>query len=608
MHFSKLGSMKTGQTRLAAFACALVIFLASAAFGGVLDDQWLADASDPSIFAESRSEIILYNMKGGYTDFSPLAMRLVAASKEQLNPSAALTLAELAVAAAPNDARAHAQVVAAAFSGLHSPGKAVLGLWSYMRAGLTDPWVQVGLSLRLWVVISVAGLLVAAAIIVSGLIYFFPLFIHDVRDKFSTNIRTFTPAAVLVLCLFMLAWLGGGLILFILLPAAGMIAYMPLRARLALVTGLVLALGIFPALDGVSKMSGESGERAWALYRVLHGDSGAELAQELKERFASDDYKGLHARALVARRDGNFADAEKLLGKSLDNGGDAGLIHFELGSLKLLQGELDAAVEQLAEASRYRPEDWMLWYNLNGIHLARLDLASAARTLNVARRIDPDAVERHQALTGEAAAGGTQAFSRQFPSSWVTAELCRGFAAPYSEWVESLWAVLGVSARVVRPGYVMIFMALILLVAQSVQKKNLTSRCDSCGSLKCFSCHTVAPNSDVCGGCLALTKRDNVDETFRQRLRFQITRWSVKTSKAARWGEILFPGWSNYLYKGGFAALLLGCVWALSLGLVVANLAVYFQYLPWLVSGFSVVALPVWACTHLIGVFASRRR
>jgi tetratricopeptide (TPR) repeat protein len=608
MHLFRLKWLEYGRAGLSLLIVALVISFSSAAFGDVFDKEWIANASDPSRIAQARSEIILYKMKAGYVDFSPLAMQLVTASQQQENPAAALALAELAVAAAPNDSRAHAQVACAAADSFHSPGRAILAIYSYFKTALTDPWVQMGLSLRLMLILSMAGLMVVVAILVSGMFYFFPLFAHDVRDRFPASVRTFTPMSVLVFFLFLMAWLGGGMLLFILLPAIGVIAYMPLRTRIMLVLGLVLALCAFPTLDGISKMSGDSGERAWTLYRVLKGDAGSDLEGELNSLFAADDYKALHARALVARRAGKFASAEGFLSKSQEMGGDAGLLHFELGSLKLLQKDFNAAVVALEQAAKYRPDDWMLWYNLSGVHLARLDLDSAATALGRARALNAPALEQHQTEAGEATAGGTQAFSRQFPSSWVTSELLAGFSKPYSEWSESLWAVMGASAKAVRPPYLMAFLVFVFVVAQSVQKKNLTARCDSCGSLRCHSCNTVTKGSEVCGGCFALTRRDDVDETIRAKLRLQITKWSVKTAKASRWGEILFPGWSNFLYRGGFGSFVLGLVWALSLGVILSSMAFKFQYLPWIVSGFSVSALVLWVATHLIGVYAGRRR
>jgi len=196
---------------------------------------------------------------------------------------------------------------------------------------------------------------------------------------------------------------------------------------------------------------------------------------------------------------------------------------------------------------------------------------------------------------------------RNFPDSWVTAELSKQEG---SAWSSGLWGFFGVAHAKVKPLYLLPLLLLGALYAFYSDKTTRSRRCISCGAIKCPRCHRLVKDAEVCGACWSLHHEGSkVDATSRQEMRGKIAHWAHETRTWRTVGSAMLPGWNEFFYSGGIDQLLIGIVWALCLAQVLSSWVVPFPALPRSgAAGFPVGFFAVLLLTHLGGYLSARRR
>lgn len=576
------------------------------AFGADPADGFVSLASDPARQQEMAAKIAEWKLAGGVEDFTPLAMKLVKASRDQVKPEAALTLAELAVLAAPGDPAVQHRMMGAALD-VGDSGRAIRAGVAWLKAWFADPWLYPSTLGRATMAIAVAALIATIAILLCSIPYYLPLAIHDLGDRFPENARKYAPVGGMLLVAAAFFSAGGGAAAFIVVPALVVILYAPLRVRVALVLLIPVAMLVFPAALTVEKMAGKGGDRAFALYRVWKGDSGADLEEEIAKNFGgSSEYRSLVARAFSARRSGEAARARSLLFNAANApGADMRFISSNLGAVEYILGNVGEAAEHYRRASEANPSDWRSWYNLAAIRLAQLDLAGAETARARANEISPAEVEKQQRVAADAGGNIYPAFEN-FPPSWV-AEAVEEAPSPENGWAEAMWSWLGFSFGVLRPTWMLGVMLVGLLWAKGMDKFRPSRRCVSCGAIKCPRCHRLIKDPNLCAGCWAMNNENAIDPESRRRQRESITWWTMETRSARKWGATLIPGWNTFIYSGGIGSAIAGVLWALAAGIAVAESVVRIPLGSWAGTALVMPSLIALAAIYLIGGINSLR-
>lgn len=526
-------------------------------------------AADPSRQSEMMVKIAEWKLVGGQEDFSPLAHRLVLASKDQSNIQSATALAELAVFAAPGDPAVQYRMMTVALE-KRDTGRAIRAGTLWVKNWFNDPYLQQATTARILLALGISALLATFAIILSTIPYYLPLAVHDLSDRFPARARKYAPIGTMLLMLAAIFTIGGGAAALIVAPALSIMLYAQLRVRIALVILVPTAMMAFPALSIVEKYASPVGEKAWAVSKVWRGDSGADLEEELGKHFAKNDYRFLVAKAFSARRMGEVERARALLREAAAApGSDARFIMSQQGAVEYLLGNMNEAANFYRKAAEANSGDWRAWYDLSAVRLAQLDLAGAEAAKAKAVSISPAEVERQQAVSADAGGNIYPAFEN-FPASWISDAFAER-DGPAEGWSESLWAWLGLSFGVLRPYWVLGLMLLGMVWAKAMDRFRPSKRCVSCGQIKCPRCHRIVKDPNLCGSCWAMNYDSTIDPDGRKRQREAITWWTIESRSARRWGNTLLPGWNNFVYAGGVGSLLAGALWALLIGLALAE-------------------------------------
>ncbi|GAB4271679.1 MAG: hypothetical protein Kow0092_26490 [Deferrisomatales bacterium] len=530
--------------------------------------------------------------RGGYGDMTPLAATLLrAAAADGEAPDPALT--RWARLAAPGDPYVHRSLAAAA-AARGGVGEVLRAAGAWARGAAADPWVQAAVLLRLAGAAWAGCLAAAAALVAAGAGLFGRALFHDYSDSFPQGLRRYTPTAFGVLVAVALAAGGVGPVALLWVVALMLLPYLPSRGRLVLGISLGAACLLPWALSGLSRVGGEAGERAWALYRVWRGDGGADLAGELGRLFPEEDSRSLYARARVARRGRRYGAAVQLLERGLARGGDPGRFRLELGNVAFLSGDLDRALAEYERAAAVRGGDPTPWLNRHIAHLARLELAESDRALERARSLDADAAERLEAR-GAGEGGRLLPVSDPVPGSWVRTELLAG-PGRRAAWADGLTAGLFTPVAAVRPAYFGAAGLVAALAAGVWGRGRRSYRCPACGFVVCPRCSRRVKDTLLCAACWAAGRNKDADAAERGRQEEAARRWAAKADRWRRVGEALLPGWAAFLRDRPVQGALVGVLWAGALGWA-ATAALYpAPPTPWSTSW------TPWAAVGLLGL------
>jgi tetratricopeptide (TPR) repeat protein len=548
---------------------------------------------------------------GGYGDMMPLAMDFLKAAEGENDPEAAAALARLAVKAAPADPRPHAYLLKLAATRLFEPATALQALWALLRSLAMDPWVHsVGL-LRAAVVACTAAWMAALALAAVGVVSFGGPLFHDYSDSFPWRFRRYTPLAFGVFTCCALVAAGVGPAALFLLTALLGFAYLPQRGRVVL--GACLALGcLLPSsLGRLSAVAREPGARAWVLYRAWRGDAGADLVAELTRALPPEDLRGQFVRALLARRQGEYARAAGLLQEALKNktgqtetrtrSNDlpTSSLHLEMGNVSFLQGRLDDALSAYERASLARPDDAIPWLNRHITLLAQLELAEADDALERAKAVDAKTVERYQS-GGAGASNRLLPFSPELPPNWIRAELL-GEVSNATPWVESFSAGMFTPIRSLHPAYFGVFALLVTFVVGRKAAGRHSRRCPSCGFVVCPRCSRRVKGTRLCPACWAVNRDARSDSAERGRQTERVQKWRATVIRWSGAGRLILPGWVDFLYGDRGPGLFLGLVWAFGAGFVIQSLVYPTNAVPWGAGGGVLLGFTLLILTHLAG-------
>ncbi|MBE0616738.1 MAG: hypothetical protein IH608_02265, partial [Proteobacteria bacterium] len=470
-----------------------------------------------------------------------------------------------------------------------------------------DPWVQgVGL-LRLGAALTLAAWAAALALLVAGGAGRGALVFHDYRDSFPRQFRLRTPALLAALVVVTLWSVGTGPALFLLLSGLALSPYYPRSARWAL--GVCLGVGCLLGwtLGSLSSVAGQTGERAWALYRVWRGDAGEPLMTDLQRLFPENDPRAAFARSRVARREHQFQEAATLLEQALVlPDAPRAMLYQELGTLRFLQGNTEAALREFEQAAVAAPNDPLPWLNRHVVHLDRLELGLADEALARARTLGGPAVDRAQRRFTEASRHIVPA-APAMPPTWVREELWKG-AGVSSPWVGELSRGLFAPIHVFDPT-LLGFLALGVLLPIGYSGAGRRShRCPSCGFVVCPRCGRRVKEVSLCPACWAAGREEAADSTEKERQAAHVAAWQARRKRWRRVGGILLPGWSDFVARSGVGQLALGVLWASMAGWAALVLLYPLGLLPWSSPASPWIPAAGIALAHGIGLWLAMRR
>lgn len=568
---------------------------AAAAFADTFD-LWVLTARDPAKFEAKSAEINEWRLSGGYEDMAPLAFRLIKESETVSDQNSAFRLAELALVAAPGDPQTHYTIMSMSLA-RKDMGRAIREGKEWLRTWFTDPWSQTATITRLVLALCLAALSAAVALIISAAPYYIPLVLHDFSDRLPKTGGNLMALGATLLLTAIAFFIGGVITAFLIMPAILLMAYTPWRYRIALALAASLAMGIFPALNQIERMTSVNGKRGWTLYKVYKGGSGEELASALETLFPPQDGKAAFARALVARRNGDTEKALSLLKIASTLGGaDKTLINSETAAITYLAGNPKEAAAIFENEVSSRSGDWESWFNLGAMRMALLDVRGSEEALGKARAINPAMVEKFQQMTADA--GGTlYPVPANLPEKWVREEIMSAKVAE-GGWSSSLWSSLGFTS-IVQPLHAAIIIIFGLILSKAAAAYKIAKRCKSCGMVKCSRCHRLVKDPDLCAGCFSIGRESTVDADSKAAKRKDIQEWTIKSKSALRWGAVLIPGWNNFVYLDGILSALLGTLWALAMGVLLSEYLALVPIGSWVGPGIMTTALIILAAIYL---------
>lgn len=366
--------------------------------------------------------------------------------------------------------------------------------------------------------------------------------------------------ALIVLALALAGWIMAGLLALIALWPASSRAH-----RIFFLLFFALAWSA-PALVGSLahlKLSAFSSDRA-ALHEIASGNWDQKTKERIEDLLARrpSDPVVLFAAGSLASRSGEPARALELFEKALSAPTPSGQFSSRaltyIGNLYFSAGEPARAVEYYRKATEADPENLLAVFNLSNALLELIgEEKEAARVYQMALEIDKGGVARLSEL------GATPAESIEYlrlrPDEINLLDAVDGLSA--ERLTETLWSVW--FAPFSLAGYRLILIALTLLLLARVALASRADRshqiCHGCGAGYVRLDEDKFP-SDNCSDC-ALTiggSSSSIETSAREAQRAKMARHIRAQSRAARWGDIVYPGLGR-VYAGliGSGALFL---------------------------------------------------
>jgi len=284
-------------------------------------------------------------------------------------------------------------------------------------------------------------------------------------------------------------------------------------------------------------------EDAWTLENLRHVD----------RQTATENPDHLATLALVARRERNYGEAQRLLERAIALRPNEWGYYNNLGNVLLLAGREEAALEAYSRAKQRAPSEARIRFNEAQAWIRKLELGRAEAALEEARRLG-----YHAPMISESSSSSVVVLERTLPplALWkqVLADLKREGA---SSWKRAAIMTLGVLFPFGSP---LLSVPLLLALFYALQTRTLPRlhNCASCGKTICRKCHYRVQRESLCAECFGI----------RQRVRTPIQREDALSKRRAQvrwapwiWGIVMaaiVPG-SGLLYEGrrGWAMILL---------------------------------------------------
>jgi tetratricopeptide (TPR) repeat protein len=288
----------------------------------------------------------------------------------------------------------------------------------------------------------------------------------------------------------------------------------------------------------------QSTEDAWTLENLRHVD----------RQTATENPEHLSTLALIARRERNYGEAQKLLERAIAQRPNEWGYHNNLGNVLLLAGRDDAALQEYARAKQIAPSEPRIRYNEAQAWMEKVELGRAQAAIEEARKLGYHA----PMITDASPASGIVVIEQTLPplTLWKKffSDLKREKAL---SWKRAATMTLGV---IVPFQSLPLSVPLLLALFYASQTRTLPRlhNCASCGKTICRKCHYRVQRESLCAECFGI----------RQRVRTPIQREEALSKRRAQvglapwvWGialAALVPG-TGHLFEGrrGWAMLLL---------------------------------------------------
>ncbi|MFN2549117.1 MAG: tetratricopeptide repeat protein, partial [Myxococcales bacterium] len=270
-------------------------------------------------------------------------------------PQLAVQRCKLAVEFAPALPEAHFCLARALFgenAGAFKP--AFNELMAGIQADLNDPRVSRAVLANVLGTLFVGLLAAALAFVIVLFARYAALYAHDVHHIFPVGARRWQTKllALVLLLLPVFLQMGPVPLIFTVLLAVALYAT---SLEIALACALLGLLAASPFMaEGIARVAAFGGP-AVDVWLVEHGLGTGPEVQRLQKRLDSSNELAVDfALARKAKRDGDFATAEKLYQRALEASGSSSLglaaVHNNLGNVFLLEGDAQKALGQYQTA------------------------------------------------------------------------------------------------------------------------------------------------------------------------------------------------------------------------------------------------------------------
>jgi tetratricopeptide (TPR) repeat protein len=472
---------------------------------------------------------------------------LIRESQEALalgTPTLAVQRCKLAVEFAPALADAHFCLARALITENGGAFKPAFGeVMAGVAADMNDPRVS-----RQWTA-NVLGTLFVG-LLAAGLAFVLVLFAryanlyaHDVHHLFPTGARRWQTRllALVLLLLPVLLQMGPVPLIFTVLLA---IALYATTVEVIVACALLGVLAATPmAAEGIGRIAAFGGP-AVDVWLLEHGlGTGPEIQRLQKRLDSSNELAVDFALARKAKRDGDFATAEKLYLRALEATGGSSLglaaVHNNLGNVYLLQGDAQRALAEYQKAIDLRESLAAPHFNvsralgLGGVETLEKVQAEQARALE----LDRPGID---AFTG----GQLQA-NRKSNKFVMDVTLADDLLAPLLDSEERVAEPVGDELRAQLAGglptgwaSLLPILAAIAILAMHLVRARIrpSGRCDRCGREVCKRCDPDArPSEALCAQCVnVFIRRTGVDAAERIRKEYAVQAYHRRRHAIAR--------------------------------------------------------------------------
>jgi tetratricopeptide (TPR) repeat protein len=333
------------------------------------------------------------------------------------------------------------------------------------------------------------------------------------------------------------------------------------RERMVFVV-LVASLSAMPwltsALDRLTLPLDESRGPLYGVAMVETDPADAHRAAQL--RALSDAHPDnpfvSFAAGWTARRSGDLHAAEGYFRRTLTLWPEDDRALNNLGTVLMMQGRADEALDLFERATRRNPANAAAWFNQSEVFTQRYDFRSATEALSHASALNFDLVKTTQAQATE---DGMLPLVDQWIAPtrmWVALSSPGAFTAGHGAlppgWRERLetrgWTFTGVLLALV---------ALALWAGAATRRALPLRTCSNCGTVVCRRCAERRRELALCPACAAVEKRAESPDFARvllqqHRRRGERLRHLLRTAMAA-----LVPGLGLLAFRRAFTPLLL---------------------------------------------------
>ena len=567
-----------------------------------------ADAAANAI-VEAKRQLAIENL-------SPLAASEARASARALAanlPGEAIGHAEVAVRLAPELPDAHLALARARLA--KTPGEpwpAVEALADALAAAAREPHTVRAFYGDLASALLAALFTASAATLLLLALRSLRLFLHDFHHLPLLRGSAGVQAAFLGLVLLLVPaafGLGPFLILATALLAAWL--YLSTSERVVATVALLLVASLPWAAEGAARLTAWTGTPAEQVYELEHGaPDDAEVAALVAEAGESPPPALAAALGRHFKRRGDLAAALRWYGVAARGDERAAEVQVNVGNVRFLQGDLEAAKAAYLGASDKAGGDLRVQaaahYNLSKVYLRGSDIERSSAARDRAEQEDGAFLRRY---------GADDDFSanRYLVDVPVSEARLRALAAqdpaPAAVREALLARLLGPLPRGAWPWLPLALLAALWGVAAAARLIDPARSCDRCGRPACHRCD--AGGGSLCGQCVNVyVKKGLVDARDRLRKEAQVRRFRQARQAATRI-LALVGGGAGHVVHGlagrGFAALV---------ALLFVGFLVWFwrgivpppQPSPYVLWGKLAVAVPLGLLVYLLVVRDAFRR